>query len=69
MPLFALANAGVSISGSTLTEALSSGVTLGVVAGLVVGKTVGVTGFTWAATRTGITPLPDDVRWRHLVSG
>ncbi len=67
VPLFALANAGVSISGSTLTEALSSGVTFGVVAGLVVGKTVGVTAFTWAATRTGITRLPDGVRWRHLV--
>ncbi len=67
VPLFALANAGVSISSATLGEALSSGVTLGVVAGLVVGKTVGVTAFTWAATRTGITRLPDGVRWRHLV--
>jgi NhaA family Na+:H+ antiporter len=67
VPLFALANAGVSISGSTLNEALSSGVTLGVVAGLIVGKTVGVTAFAWAATRTRITRLPDGVRWRHLV--
>jgi NhaA family Na+:H+ antiporter len=67
VPLFALANAGVSISSSTLREALTSGVTLGVVVGLVVGKTVGVTVFTWAATRTGITRLPDGVRWRHLV--
>jgi Na+:H+ antiporter, NhaA family len=67
IPVFALANAGVSLSSSTLTEALSSGVTLGVVAGLVVGKTVGVTAFAWAATRTGITRLPDGVRWRHLV--
>jgi NhaA family Na+:H+ antiporter len=67
VPLFALANAGVPITSSTLGAALSSGVTLGVVAGLVVGKTVGVTAFTWAATRTGIARLPDDVRWRHLV--
>ncbi len=66
VPLFALANAGVPISGSTLTDALASGVTLGVVAGLVVGKTVGVTAFAWAATRTGITRLPEGVRWRHL---
>jgi NhaA family Na+:H+ antiporter len=67
VPLFALANAGVFIGGTTLREALSSGVTLGVVAGLVVGKTIGVTVFTWVATRTGITRLPDGVRWRQLV--
>jgi NhaA family Na+:H+ antiporter len=67
VPLFALANAGVSISSSTLREALTSGVTLGVVVGLVVGKTVGVTVFTWLATKTGITRLPDGVRWRHLL--
>jgi Na+:H+ antiporter, NhaA family len=67
VPLFALANAGVPITGSTLGEALSSGVTLGVVVGLVVGKIAGVTAFTWAATKTGITRLPDGVRWRHLV--
>ena len=67
VPLFALANAGVSITSATLREALTSGVTLGVVVGLVVGKTVGVTAFAWVATRTGITRLPDGVRWRHLL--
>jgi NhaA family Na+:H+ antiporter len=67
VPLFALANAGVSITSATLREALTSGVTLGVVVGLVVGKTIGVSAFTWVATRTGITRLPDGVRWRQLV--
>jgi Na+:H+ antiporter, NhaA family len=67
IPVFALANAGVAISSSTLGEALGSGVALGVVVGLVVGKTAGVTLFTWLATRTGITRLPDGVRWRHLL--
>jgi NhaA family Na+:H+ antiporter len=38
-----------------------------VVVGLVVGKTVGVTAFAWVATRTGITRLPDGVRWSHLL--
>jgi Na+:H+ antiporter, NhaA family len=57
----------VSITSATLSEALTSGVTLGVVVGLVVGKTVGVTAFTWVATRTGITRLPDGVRWSHLL--
>ena len=67
IPVFALANAGVSISRSSLSNALTSGITLGVVAGLVVGKTVGVTVFTWLATRTGITRLPEGVGWGQLV--
>jgi NhaA family Na+:H+ antiporter len=33
----------------------------------VVGKTVGVTVFTWLATRTGITCLPEGVDWSQLV--
>jgi NhaA family Na+:H+ antiporter len=67
IPVFALANAGVSITSSSLREAVTSGVTLGVVAGLVVGKTIGVTVFTWLATKTGITRLPEDVGWGQLV--
>lgn len=67
VPVFALVNAGVSISGSSLADAVTSGVTLGVVAGLVVGKTVGVTVFTWIATKIGITRLPEDVGWRQLI--
>jgi NhaA family Na+:H+ antiporter len=67
IPVFALANAGVAITRSTLGEALTSGVTLGVVVGLVVGKTVGVAVFTWLATRTGITRLPEGVGWGQLV--
>jgi Na+:H+ antiporter, NhaA family len=67
IPVFALANAGVAISGSGLAEAASSGVTLGVVAGLVVGKMVGVTALTWLATRTRMTRLPEGVGWNQLV--
>jgi NhaA family Na+:H+ antiporter len=67
IPVFALANAGVSISSSSLGDAVTSGVTLGVVAGLVIGKTIGVTVFTWTATKTGITRLPEGVGWSQLV--
>jgi NhaA family Na+:H+ antiporter len=67
IPVFALANAGVSVSGSSLADAITSGVTLGVVTGLVVGKTVGVTVFTWIATKVGITRLPEGVGWGQLV--
>jgi len=67
IPIFALANAGVSVSATRLSEAVTSGVTLGVVAGLVVGKIVGVTAFTWAATKTRVADLPEGVGWNQLI--
>ncbi|MDQ4027291.1 MAG: Na+/H+ antiporter NhaA [Actinomycetota bacterium] len=67
IPIFALANAGVSLSRDSLASAFSSPVTLGIVAGLVGGKLLGVTGFSWAAARIGIASLPRDVNRRHVV--
>lgn len=49
VPLFALANAGVSLSSQTLSEAVTSPVTIGIVAGLVLGKLLGITGGAYAA--------------------
>ena len=66
VPLFALANAGVYLSGGTLREAVTSPISLGVILGLVVGKTVGITGASWIATRTGVGALPAGVRWSQL---
>jgi Na+:H+ antiporter, NhaA family len=62
IPLFALANAGVHLSGN-LADAFRNPVTLGVVLGLVVGKPVGITLFAWAAVRLRIADLPFGVRW------
>lgn len=67
IPLFALANAGVTVTGETLGDATSSPVTLGVVAGLVLGKLVGVAGAITLATRLGVGRLPDGVTTRHIV--
>jgi NhaA family Na+:H+ antiporter len=66
VPVFALANAGVSISAERLGDAATSSVTLGVVAGLVVGKLVGVAGAIALAVRLGIGRLPDGVTGRHI---
>jgi NhaA family Na+:H+ antiporter len=66
MPLFALANAGVSLGGAEIAGAVASPVTLGVVLGLLVGKPVGITGFSWLAVRFGVAALPDGVTWRML---
>jgi NhaA family Na+:H+ antiporter len=65
-PVFALANAGVTLTGQSLRDAVTSPVTLGVVAGLVVGKMLGITAFAWLAYRAGVADLPTGVSWRQL---
>jgi NhaA family Na+:H+ antiporter len=67
VPMFALANAGVSMSAEAMSDAIRSPVTWGVVLGLVVGKTVGISGLAWAACRLGIAELPSGARWSQLV--
>ena len=62
VPLFALANAGVELTGH-LASHLTNRVTLGVVLGLVVGKQVGITLFSWSATRLGFATLPAGLSW------
>jgi NhaA family Na+:H+ antiporter len=61
IPIFALANAGVSLSGEDIGNAMSSPVTLGVLLGLVVGKIVGITLFAYAAQRLGFAEVPEGV--------
>ena len=65
MPLFALANAGVSLGGGVLAS-LSWPVVIGVVLGLVVGKSVGITAAAWIATRTGIAAPMPNIGWRAV---
>jgi Na+:H+ antiporter, NhaA family len=69
VPLFALANAGVVLSGDALRDAAASRVTWGIVFGLVAGKLLGITAATLAARRLGIGRLPDGVTTFHLVAG
>ena len=65
IPLFALANAGVTLGGD-LGAAFGNRVTLGIVLGLFVGKQLGVTGFAWLAVRLGWAALPAGVTWRQI---
>ncbi len=65
MPLFALANAGVSLGGG-IAEALTNPVALGIVAGLVLGKQLGITLFAWLAVKSGVSELPTGIGWRHV---
>ena len=66
MPLFALANAGVSLTGIRGGFVLEP-VTLGIIVGLVVGKPVGIALVTWLSVRTGIAVLPAGLTWRHII--
>ena len=67
IPVFALANAGVEVSGDSLDQALASPITIGIVVGLVVGKVVGVSSFTWLAVRLGGCRLPEGATWAKVV--
>jgi NhaA family Na+:H+ antiporter len=69
VPVFGLANAGVSLSLDTLRAAATSPVTLGIALALPVGKAIGVTTGTAVALRTGWGVLPGGVRWSHLMAG
>jgi NhaA family Na+:H+ antiporter len=61
MPLFALSNAGVALTGPP-----GGSVTLGVILGLVIGKPLGITGAAWAAVTLRVASLPSGVNWTAL---
>lgn len=65
LPVFAFANAGVSLAGIGL-DALSHPISLGIVAGLVIGKQLGVLGAIWVAVALKLASLPREVNWGHV---
>jgi NhaA family Na+:H+ antiporter len=67
IPIFALANAGVSLGGGALRDAASAPVSLGVAAGLVLGKPLGITLASLLAVRSGLATLPRGVSWPQIV--
>lgn len=67
IPLFALANAGVSFAGTDVADLITHPVSLGVGLGLLFGKPIGITLFTWLAVRLGIGRMPVGTRWPHII--
>lgn len=65
MPVFALANAGVTFSNDIFTE-VTSNVTLGVAVGLIFGKVLGVFGISMAVIKLKIANMPEGLTSRHL---
>ncbi len=58
IPLFALANAGISIDFSSIGNTIMEPVALGVVSGLILGKVLGIFGVSWLAIKLKIAKLP-----------
>ncbi|NCT09299.1 MAG: Na+/H+ antiporter NhaA [Flavobacteriia bacterium] len=65
MPIFALANAGITFSGD-ISENIVSNVSLGVILGLVIGKFVGIVTMTKILVKFKIAELPEGLQWKHI---
>ena len=65
LPIFAFANAGISLSGLSVDSFLHP-VPLGIITGLFLGKQIGVFGFCAFGVLLGIARLPDGLRWAHI---
>jgi protein-disulfide isomerase len=69
VPLFALANAGISIHGQFLSQAYRSPITLGIIGAYVVGKPVGILAGSWIVTRATKGRLRPPVGWMAVAGG
>ncbi len=65
LPIFALANAGITIH-ATGVQSMATHASLGIVLGLVIGKPLGIFGATWLSSRWGLVSLPHGVTWSHI---
>ncbi|MBL0514270.1 Na+/H+ antiporter NhaA [Aeromonas media] len=65
LPLFAFANAGVSLDGIQLSDLLSP-VPMGIILGLFIGKPLGIFTISWLSVKLGIAQLPSGVNFRQI---
>ena len=68
MPVFALANAGVVISGNFISELIDP-VSFGITTGLFIGKQLGISVFAWLSVKSKIASLPFGVTWKQIYAG
>ncbi len=67
LPLFAFANAGVSLDGVTFAG-LTSLLPMGIVAGLFIGKPLGISLFCWAALKLKLASLPEGTTSKDIMA-
>ncbi len=65
IPLFAFANAGVTLSGFTAAKLIEP-VPLGIALGLFVGKQAGIFGASWLAVKSGLCRMPAGASWMQI---
>ncbi|HLG31430.1 MAG TPA: Na+/H+ antiporter NhaA [Ignavibacteriaceae bacterium] len=66
IPVFALANAGVTLADMDILNALLSPVSLGIIIGLFIGKQIGIFAFSFLAVKLKLSSLPEGVNWKNL---
>ncbi len=66
IPLFALANAGISIDFSSISQSIMQPISLGIILGLVAGKVLGIAGVSWLAIKLGIASLPQNTTMNQI---
>jgi NhaA family Na+:H+ antiporter len=66
MPIFALANTGISLTGRWF-EDLTAASSVGVFSGLFVGKPLGIFSASFLAVKAGLSRLPDGISWKHII--
>lgn len=69
VPVFALANIGIPLSGEVIARAATSPITLGIVAAYVLGKPVGIAGMSWLVTTLSRGRLRAPVGWAAVLGG
>ena len=66
IPVFALANAGVTLAGLDILQALFSPISLGIIIGLFLGKQFGIFIFSFVAVKLKLASLPEGINWKNL---
>ncbi len=66
LPIFALANTAILLSGDT-GQALTENYSIGIAVGLIAGKPLGIFLLTFLAVKIGICKVPDDINWKSIL--
>jgi len=66
LPIFAFANAGVSLAGISLAKVFGP-IPMGIALGLFLGKPIGIVGFSYAAIRSGLAGKPERSNWTQIL--
>lgn len=68
MPIFALANAGINITGTDISLLIQNPIHQGVALGLVFGKPAGIILFSALAVAFGLAKLTSGLKWKHVIA-